>query len=396
MQARTRTLFVTCVSLLLSVLVWFNYSAVLPLIADEWGLSGTEAGIVFGSFQAGYLLAIIPMGHLADRHSPRVVIGFGAATTGLLSVTFGLVASGFLSGSVLRFFAGVGMAGVYVPGMRFLSDWYPTEDRGRAMGMYVGSYSLASGLSFLFATAVADAVDWRAAIVVTSIGALAVAPLMLGLTRDHPSQSTADRSGFDLTVLRNRAYLWSVSVYSWHTWELFGMRNWMLAFLLTVPAVVVVDSGAFAGVLVGVTMAVGGFGNLIGGHLSDRVGRLPTIGTALAVSGLISAVFGFLGALPLWAIVPVLLVYGTALTADSAPTSTMVTEVVDDGHVGTALALQSFVGFAASVVSPIAFGVALDRGGYVVAFLTLAIGGALGLLSLALLRLRTDAATDTV
>lgn len=76
----------TSVTLLLSVLVWFNYSAVLPLIVDEWSLSPVRAGVVFGAFQAGYLLTIVPLGMLADRNTPRVVIGVGATGTGLASL----------------------------------------------------------------------------------------------------------------------------------------------------------------------------------------------------------------------------------------------------------------------------------------------------------------------
>ena len=67
----TRVLIVAAIALFFSVLVWFNYSAVLPLVVEEWGLSGTQAGIVFGAFQAGYLVAIVPAGWLADRYSPR-------------------------------------------------------------------------------------------------------------------------------------------------------------------------------------------------------------------------------------------------------------------------------------------------------------------------------------
>lgn len=134
---------------------------------------------------------------------------------------------------------------------------------------------------------------------------------------------------------------------------------------------------------------------MIGDHLNDVVGRLPAIGATLAVSGLITAMFGFLGRLPRWAIVAVLLVYGVALTADSSPTSTMVTEVVDDDHVGTVLALQSFVGFGASVVSPIVFGVAVDRSDYAVAFPTLAVGAILGLVSIAVLHTRIGGTTTT-
>ena len=69
------------------------------------------------------------------------------------------------------------------------------------------------------------------------------------------------------------------------------------------------------------------------------------------------------------------------LTVDRAPTSTLVTEVVPDKHVGTALSVQSLAGFSTTVVSPVVFGLALDRAGYAAAFPTLAFGGLLGLCS---------------
>ena len=112
------------------MLVWFNYSAVLPLVVEEWGLSGTQAGIVFGAFQAGYLMAIVPAGWLADGYSPRWVIAIGATGTGLPSLGFAVIADGFLIGTVLRFLSGLFVAGVYVPGMRFVSDWYPRRFAG--------------------------------------------------------------------------------------------------------------------------------------------------------------------------------------------------------------------------------------------------------------------------
>ena len=121
-KERTRVLIVAAIALFFSVLVWFNYSAVLPLVIEEWGLSGTQAGIVFGAFQAGYLVAIVPAGWLADRYSPRWVIAIGATGTGLPSLGFAVIADGFLIGTVLRFLSGLFVAGVYVPGMRFVSD----------------------------------------------------------------------------------------------------------------------------------------------------------------------------------------------------------------------------------------------------------------------------------
>ena len=383
---RTRALIVTSSTLFLSALVWYNYSAVLPLLVDEWGLTGTRAGIIFGSFQAGYLLAILPMGRLADRYSPRWIVCVGATGTGLASVGFALLAVGFWSGTGLRFLSGLFMAGVYVPGMRFLSDWYPAAHRGRALGLYVGSFSMGSALSFLATAAIADVVDWRTAIAATSVGVVAIAPLVLGLTRDHPDAVEREAVAFDLSILRNREFLSAVSAYSWHNWELLGARNWLLAFLLATPAFAATGSGVLAGTVAAVWVAMSGVGNAFGGWASDRIGRGRTIATGLIVSGSISAVLGFLGWLPLWLLVVLLVVYGVSLSVDSAPTSTLVTEVVDDSQVGTALSIQSFVGFSTTVVSPVVFGLALDAAGWGPAFVTLAVGAFLGVASIGALR----------
>ncbi len=387
MRERQRILFVTSLSLFFSVLIWFNYSAVLPYIVEEWGLSGTEAGIVFGAFQAGYLVAIVPAGWLADRYSPRWVIAVGATGTAVPSLAFAALADGFVGGTLLRFLSGVFVAGVYVPGMRFVSDWFPESVRGRALGLYIGTFSVGSGLSFVFATVAAEAVDWRLAIAVTSVGALVVAPLILGLTRDHPRQnrSEPEDDGFDLSILRNREYLCAVSIYSWHNWELFGVRNWLLAFLVAAPAFAAAESTILPGLVVGAMIVMSGFGNAAGGWLSDRIGRRRTIATGLAASAFLSATFGFLGELGLGALIAITLVYGVVIAMDSAPTSTLVTEVVDDRHVGTALSVQSLAGFSTTVVSPVVFGLALDRAGYAAAFPTLAAGALLGLVSVGVL-----------
>lgn len=380
MRERRRVLAVTSTALFFSVLVWFNYSAVLPLVVEEWGLSGLEAGVVFGAFQAGYLIAVLPAGRLADRHSPRWVIAAGATGTAVPSLAFAALADGVVLGSLLRFLSGLFVAGVYVPGMRFVSDWFPEDVRGRALGLYIGTFELGSGLSFVFATLAAEAVDWRLAIAVTSVGALGVAPLVLGLTRDSPTtESAAD--GFDLAVLRNPEYLAAVSVYAWHNWELFGVRNWLLAFLAATPAFAATGSPVLPGLVVGASIVASGVGDALGGRLSDSVGRPATIAAGLAASTLLSATVGLLGGLPLAALVALAVGYGLVLTVDSAPTSTLVTEVVPDEHVGTALSVQSLAGFSTTVVSPVVFGLALDRAGYAAAFPTLAAGGLLGLLS---------------
>lgn len=386
MRERSRVLAAASVVLYLAGLVWYNYSALLPLVASDWGLSGAEAGVVFAAFQLGYAVAILPLGSLADRGPVRWLIAVGCVGTGLATLGFVVFADGFALGTAFRFLGGLAMAGVYVPGMRFLSDWYPAERRGRAFGVYVGAFSLSSGSSYFLASAIAAEFGWRVAIGATSVGAVVGGPLILAATREHP-EATDSRTGFDRSLLTDRSYLAAVGVYAGHNWELFGARNWIQAFLLSTPSIAATGSATVvAGALTGITVALGSVANAASGVLSDRFGRLRTLAVVLVASAVLSATLGFLGWLPFAVFVAVVLVYGLALTADSSPTSTMVSEIVDEERVGTALAFQSFVGFAVTVPSPVVFGAALDAGGYGLAFPTLAVGPLLGLLGLAVLR----------
>lgn len=377
-QPNVRMLAVASATLLLSALLWFNYSAVLPTIVERWDLSGVHAGVVYGAFQAGYLLGVIPFGALADRYAPRPVIAIGATGAAVASLAFGVVADGVLVGTALRFLGGVGMAAVYVPGMRFVSEWFEPANRGTAMGVYVGTFSVSSGVSFVLTSWVASGFGWRGGIVVTSSLALCAGPLVYFLGRDNPNRKS-NGGGFDLSLLRNRSFLAGVGVYSAHNWELFGIRNWLPAFLVSTAAVSASATPvATAGLLAGLVTAAGGVGNILGGWLSDRVGRLQVIALALAASGAITFLLGGLAWESLAVLAGVVLGYGVVLTMDSAPTSTAITLVVDDEQLGTALSVQAFLGTLPGVVSPVLFGAALDAGGYALAMPTLGVGALLG------------------
>lgn len=393
MRDRTQMLVVTSTLLFFSVLVWFNYSAVLPDIIADWGLTGTRAGIIFSAFQVGYLVTIVPMGALSDRYSPRWVIAIGAAGTGIASLLFGLVADGFIVGTWLRFIAGGFMAGVYVPGMRFISDWYPSAVRGKALGIYVGAYSFSSGLSFVVGSQVAALVNWQTAIIATSIGAVITAPAIIIFAQDPSDRTPRQTRWLDFSVLTNPGYLYAVGIYTLHAWELFGVRNWILVFLVAMPVFASGATPVTAATIVGILFILGGPGNLLGGWLSDSIGRTWTIGIGLGISTIISAILPLLMGVSFWTIVAIAMMYGIFLTADSSPLSATITELVDEQDTGVALSLQSLIGYCGAAISPVVFGVALDFGNFTIAFWSLAIAGVMGLGLVTLLHRRVESPT---
>lgn len=125
-------------------------------------------------------------------------------------------------------------------------------------------------------------------------------------------------------------------------------------------------------------------------------GRPIVIAAGLTISGTVSLLIGGLRWLPLWALTGVVLVYGIVITVDSAPTSTMITEVVDDGRVGSALAIQAFVETLPGIVAPVLFGAAVDRSGYGLAFQTLGVAAFVGVGTVVLVRSQFDIETSAM
>lgn len=80
-----------------------------------------------------------------------------------------------------------------------------------------------------------------------------------------------------------------------------------------------------------------------------------------------------------WVVVPVLVIWGVAVVADSAQFSTMVTEGVDGSILGTGPTLQPALGFLLTPASIQLVPALADAVGWRWAFAPLAIGPALGL-----------------
>ena len=98
-------------------------------------------------------------------------------------------------------------------------------------------------------------------------------------------------------------------------------------------------------------IGIGGIGCYIGGVVSDRCGRTTLTMAAMGLSGVYAAVIGFTFGGPPGLTLAVAILWGITVIADSAQFSTAVTELSQPAYVGTALTIQTCVGFALTMVS---------------------------------------------
>ena len=302
-----------------------------------------------------------------------------AANLGLLAIDADSVASAM----VLRFVTGVTLAGVYPSGLKIMAGWFE-RGRGMALGVLVGTLTVGSASPHLVRGL---GLEWQVVVVAASTAAVIAAVIVGRFVLDGPfSTGTSD---FDLShlgrILRNRRFRLATIGYLGHMWELYALWTWAVLFLAASESAAGGSYGSISTITFFV-IAAGGIGSWLAGLVSDRLGRELAASIALGVSGslaLLSPIF--FGVSPL-VVVPLMLLWGAAVVADSAQFSVIVTEVTRSEIRGTALTLQTALGFLLTLVTIRVTPAIADQIGWRWGLAWLAIGPAVGLWAMKALR----------
>ena len=383
---RWRVLFLLSGAELLGMSLWFSASAVSPLLRVEWGLSDSASTWLTLSVQLGFVAGTLVSAvlNLPDIWAPRqLVVGAGllgaAANAGLA-----LFAHGPVTALVLRFLTGFFLAGVYPPGMKILATWFKAR-RGLALGVLIGALSLGKGVPYLANAVFGSA--WRSTLLATSAGAVLGALLVFLFVREGPFAPAPAR--FDPSqaakVFANRGVRLASFGYFGHMWELYAMWTWIpvmlrASFALRGLPPAAAEAASF------LVIGAGAAGCVLAGLAADRRGRTLVTSVAMAVSGACCVAVGFCYGGPPLVLLAVAAVWGFSVVADSAQFSAAVTELGDAVYMGTALTLQTSIGFFLTAISIDLVPTFLPALTWKWVFVLLAPGPALGVV--AMLRLR--------
>ena len=111
------------------------------------------------------------------------------------------------------------------------------------------------------------------------------------------------------------------------------------------------DAAALAALAGFAVIGIGAVGCVVAGLLANRYGRTTLTIISMVVSGACCVTAGFVfGASPLY-VIAFCLVWGFVIVADSAQFSASITELTDPNYVGTALTMQTCLGFLLTLLS---------------------------------------------
>jgi MFS family permease len=373
---------------LLGMSGWFAAGAAGPELARAWSLSGTEAAWLTSTVQLGFvagtlLAAVLNLPDIVPSRWYLTGALIAAAGTNLALVA----APNYPTALITRFLLGVSLAGVYPPAMKMAATWFK-DRRGFAIGTVVGALTIGKALPYLVEAL--GGIGLTAVITTTALGALLGAVLVATWYREGPH--AFPRRPFSWRLVGEVARVSDLRLvtagYLGHMWELYAFWSFVAVYWAgslgpEAPARLVATL-AFLSIAIGVIGCVGG------GVAADRWGREKVVIASLVVSGsaALASALGYRA--PLAVTLAVILVWGIAVIADSAQYSALVTEVAPAHAVGTALTLQTSLGFLLTMVA-IQFVAGVGGPATPWAFPALAVGPALGIIAIVrLLRVRRD------
>lgn len=395
------TLLITTLAILMTSVDHGILPAVLPAIQEEYGINNAQAGLINSVYFAGLVAGGIFFGYISDR------IGTGYRRTwtwnitmliGIVggALTFGLAGS-YIAFLLLRIPMGVSRGGSEPVNVALVSEWWPKEHRGFAVGVHHTGFPIGQFLTGALIALVLGVAGWKEAFLLIPLLGIPIIIMqaVVGtkknqqkvydwidknkMTRPLPELSTRSSGSLMGPVkeaLKHSNVRWSVLLVFLFLWGEAGAVTF-----LTVQFTGLGMSFGEAALIAGASGITGWIGQVVWGTASDRIGRkfaiaFLTLGWTATLIGMIfisgpASAWIVLLAWGLFRNAPFPVVY--ALLIDSVPRAA-----------GTAMGIMIGVALGVSgIFAALVSGIIIDNFGFTWHYIVLAVICLLTLIPLA-------------
>ena len=249
----------------------------VPIKADL-ALTDTQLGLMGGlAFALFYTALGIPIAMLADRSNRTWIMAIALTLWSAMTAICGTVQN-FWQLFLARLGVGVGEAGGVAPAYSLISDYFPPQQRARALSIYSFGIPIGSALGIVFGGIIASKIDWRYAFFAVGIAGIIIAPIFK-LTVAEPERGQFDPNytkasfpalGDIIRKLMHKPSFWIMSFGAACSSMMgYGLFFWLPSFFVRSYGISLIDASLFYGAI----LLVGGLAGIwLGGSLADRFG----------------------------------------------------------------------------------------------------------------------------
>lgn len=272
----------------LSFMVWVLLGPLGVAIAEDFGLSPSQKGLMVAlPVLAGALLRLVA-GVMVDHLGPKItgVVGQLIVMTGL-GLSWWLGVGGYPQ--VLALGCVLGVAGAsFAVALPLASRWYPPEYQGLALGI-AGAGNSGTALAALFAPGLAQAFGWTNVIGMATIPLMAAFVIFVIFAKDPPKRPAPKALTEYLDVLKTRDAWWLMALYGVTFGGFVGLSSSLTIYFNAEYGLSAVTAGFFTA---GCVFA-GSFARPVGGGLADRFGGVRTLSVVYLLAALLLGAASF-------------------------------------------------------------------------------------------------------
>jgi NNP family nitrate/nitrite transporter-like MFS transporter len=269
-----------------SFMAWLLVGALGVLIAEEFGLTATEKGLLVAIPLLGGALLRIPIGICGDRFGPKPV-GLALLAGELIAVCWGwLGATSYLE--VLGVGLCLGLAGAsFAVAIPLAGRAYPPAHRGLAMGVAASANGGVVLVAFL-APRLGEVVGWHGVFGLMAVPILLTLPLFAFLVRQDVGWPAGEKNlrwrEETAWLLKKPFTYWSCAAYALTFGGFVGLSSFLPIFFHDQYGL----DAAAAGTLTAVCGLAGSAIRPFGGHAADRFGGFAVLTVSFPVIALLT------------------------------------------------------------------------------------------------------------
>jgi MFS family permease len=297
---RPRLKFTLTVLFLINFLNFYDrqvLGAVGEQVKQEWGLNDKQLSMLTTAFILLYAVIGLPLGRWADLGRRHLILGFGVLIWSAFTALSG-AAKNFAGLVIFRLGVGVGEASCAPAANSLIGDLFPSQQRARAIGIFMLGLPLGLALSYVISGYISQAFGWQAALWIAGAPGLVMGLLAFylpeparGASEHHPVGAARREGSSILAVLRIPTMWWIILSGALMNLAAYALGSFLTSLLMRYHLPDKVDAKVRANLISGVAYGLGGgLGMIGGGWLGDRVakyrinGRLQLAALSMMVS----------------------------------------------------------------------------------------------------------------
>ncbi|HHT9128152.1 MAG TPA: MFS transporter, partial [Candidatus Wujingus californicus] len=266
-NGNTRVLILATLAFAVCFAGWTLFSPLAVYFKVEFNLSSTKVGLLLATPVLLGSIARVPIGVLTDKYGGRRIFSIL-----LLFGFFPMFIAGFANSYWFLLICGFffGMVGTsFAIGIPQVSQWYPREKQGLALGIY-GVGNIGSALATFGAPFLAESIGWHKVFMIYSIPLVFMAFVYWFFSADAPRPANAKPSTFSdkLKVYKSSNLIWVFCLFYFMTFGFFVTFSlWLPSYFRDFYKITPVKAGSLTAIFVFVTT----FSRILGGYLGDRI-----------------------------------------------------------------------------------------------------------------------------